>query len=52
MERLAGQELLRDLALELDAVGSVLRHGFHPSKARLPGQFLSSNLSAPRGPLQ
>src|SRR5271154_1896352 len=26
--------------------------GFHPSKARLPGQLLSSILSGPRGPLQ
>jgi putative DNA primase/helicase len=26
--------------------------GFHPSKARLPGQLLSSILSGPTGPLQ
>ena len=36
--------------IELDAVGSVLCHGFHPSKARLVGQFLSSDLSPPKGP--
>ena len=36
MERLAGNEVLRDLPFELDAVGAVLRHGFHPLKARQP----------------
>jgi hypothetical protein len=49
---LAGQELLGYLPLELEAMGSVLRHGFHPSKARRPGQFVSAQPSAPRGPLQ
>lgn len=29
----------------------MLCHGFHPSKARHPGQFDSANLSGPRGPL-
>jgi hypothetical protein len=29
-----------------------LAMGFHPSKARLPGQLLSPILSGPRGPLQ
>ncbi|MCB1374409.1 MAG: orotidine 5'-phosphate decarboxylase [Rhodobacteraceae bacterium] len=38
---LTGQEFLGDLTLELDAVRSVLHHGFHPSKARRPGQFHS-----------
>jgi hypothetical protein len=51
MQRLATEVLLNDLTLELDAVGSVLCHGFHPSKARLAGQFLSPALSALRGPL-
>jgi len=30
-----GNELLRDLPLELDAVRTLLGHGFHPSKAQL-----------------
>ena len=34
MKGLAGEELLRNLTLELDAVGAVLGHGFHPLKAR------------------
>jgi hypothetical protein len=33
MERLACNEVLGDLAFELDAVGAVLCHGFHPLKA-------------------
>ncbi|MFT3973783.1 MAG: DDE-type integrase/transposase/recombinase [Amaricoccus sp.] len=49
MQRLARQEFLGDLALELDAVRSVLHHGFHPSKARRTGQFTSANLSARLG---
>ena len=30
-------EVLGDLPFELDAVGAVLGHGFHPLKARQPG---------------
>jgi hypothetical protein len=30
-----GNELLRDLPLELDTVATVSGHGFHPSKAQL-----------------
>lgn len=51
-QRLARQEFLSDLTLELDAVRSVLHHGFHPPKARRPDQFTSADLSAPRVPLQ
>jgi hypothetical protein len=31
----AGNELLRDLPLERDAVGALSGHGFHPLKAQL-----------------
>jgi hypothetical protein len=34
MERLACNEVLGDLPFELDAVGAVLGHRFHPLKAR------------------
>jgi hypothetical protein len=33
---LPGDEFLRDLSLEFDAVGSVPGHGFHPLKAQPP----------------
>ena len=36
MQRLACNEVLGDLPFELDAVGAVLGHGFHPLKARQP----------------
>ena len=36
MKRLACNEVLGDLPFELDAVGAVLGHGFHPLKARQP----------------
>jgi hypothetical protein len=36
MERLACNEVLGDLPFELDAMGAVLGHGFHPLKARQP----------------
>jgi hypothetical protein len=52
MQGLAGKILLRDLPFELDAVGSVFCHGFHPSKARDAGQFVPLQPSGPRGPLQ
>ncbi len=50
-QRLAGKTFLRDLTLEIDAVGSVLHHGFHLSKARHAGQFITNLMSCPRGPL-
>src|SRR5260221_4741717 len=34
MQRLAGDELLRDLPFERDAGGTMLGHGFHPLKAQ------------------
>jgi hypothetical protein len=35
VQALAGEKLLRDLPLELDAVGTLSGHGFHPLKAQL-----------------
>src|SRR3546814_2123068 len=34
VQRLAGEKLLRDLPLELDAMGTVSCHGLHSPKAR------------------
>jgi len=34
MQRLAGDELLRNLPLERGAMGAMLGHGFHPLKAQ------------------
>ena len=34
VECLARNEVLGDLSFELDAMGTVLGHGFHPLKAR------------------
>src|SRR5947209_19321150 len=43
-----GNELLRDLPLELNAVGTVSGHGFHPLKAQLhPVKSLTSTCPAP-----
>ncbi|MBM9595936.1 hypothetical protein [Roseitranquillus sediminis] len=50
VQGLAGQALLRDLPLELDAVGSVLCHGFRPSKARRTRSILSAPTVRPQGP--
>jgi hypothetical protein len=50
VKRLAREKLLCDLTLELETVGACLAMGFHPSKARLPGQLLSSIRFSPRGP--
>ena len=36
MKRLACNEVLGDLSFELNAMGAVLGHGFHPLKARQP----------------
>jgi hypothetical protein len=35
VQALPGNELLRDLPLEFDAVGTLSGHGFHPLKAQL-----------------
>jgi hypothetical protein len=35
VQALPGNELLRDLPLELNAVGTLSGHGFHPFKAQL-----------------
>jgi hypothetical protein len=35
IQALPGNELLRDLPLELDAVGTLSGHGFHSLKAQL-----------------
>jgi hypothetical protein len=43
---------LRHLAFELDAVGTVSGHSFHPPKAQLQGQFPRPQLSGLRGALQ
>jgi hypothetical protein len=51
IQALPGNELLRDLPLELDAVGTLSGHGFHPLKAHLTCQITNLNLSGPRGAL-
>jgi hypothetical protein len=35
VQALPGNELLRDLPLELNAAGTLSGHGFHPLKAQL-----------------
>src|SRR6516162_4639347 len=52
VQALPGYELLRDLPLERDAVGTLPGHGFHPLKAQLTCQITSLDLSGPRGALQ
>jgi hypothetical protein len=52
VQRLTREVLLRSLPLELNAVRSVLRHGFHPLKAWHPGQFSALDISATGGALQ
>ena len=52
VEALPGNELLRDLPLERDAVGTLPGHGFHPLKAQLTLSNHSLDLSGPRGALQ
>src|ERR1700758_1252874 len=47
-----GNELLRDLPLELNAVGTLSGYGFHPLKAQLTCQITNLKLSGPRGALQ
>ena len=46
VQALPGNELLRDLPLELNAVGTLSGHGFHPLKAQLV-KSLTSNCPAP-----
>ena len=46
VQALPGNEFLRDLPLELNAVGTLSGHGFHPLKAQL------TKLSGARGALQ
>ena len=50
VQGLAGQELLRDQPLELDAVGSVSCHGFHPPKAQITRSIRSAPTVRPEGP--
>ena len=50
VQGVAGEELLRDLPLELDAMGSVSCHGFHPSKARRTRSTHSASTVRPEGP--
>jgi aerobic-type carbon monoxide dehydrogenase small subunit (CoxS/CutS family) len=38
--------------IQLDAVGTLSGHGFHPLKAQLTCQITNLNLSGPRGALQ
>jgi hypothetical protein len=52
MERLAGEKLLSNLALELDAVGTMPGHGLPSFESPAYGQILTFDLSGPRGPLQ
>jgi hypothetical protein len=48
VQALPGNELLRDLPLELNAVGTLSGHGFHPLKAQLTlSNSLTSNCPAP-----
>jgi hypothetical protein len=51
VQRLAGDELLRHLPLELDAVSTVLG-AFILRRPGIPGQFTALNLSGGRGALQ
>src|SRR5262245_42367843 len=48
VQALPGNELLRDLPLELNAVGTLSCHGFHPLQAPAhPVKSLTSNCPAP-----
>src|SRR3984893_6420812 len=51
VKRLAGDELLRHLAVEFDAMGTVSGHGFHPPKAQPPRSIPRPHLSGLRGAL-
>jgi hypothetical protein len=52
VQALPGNELLGDLPLELNAVGTLSGHGFHPLKAQLTLSNHYLKLSGPRGALQ
>jgi len=47
VQGLAAEKFLRDLPFEFDAMGSMFRHGFHPSEARQPGQFIPAPCPPP-----
>src|SRR5260221_8433799 len=49
MQRLAGDELLRDLPLERGAVRAMLDHGFHPLKAQHHGSIQTLHAVHPEG---
>src|SRR5205823_4450722 len=51
VQALPGNELLGDLPLELNAVGTLWGHGFHPLKPSSPCQITNLKLSGPRGAL-
>src|SRR6266566_10049365 len=44
IQALPGNELLRDLPLELNAVGTLSGHGFHPLKAQLTLKSLTQTV--------
>src|SRR5579864_7646507 len=52
MQRLAANELLGNLSLEGDAVGTMLGHGFHPLKAQHRGSIQTGQPVHPKGALQ
>ena len=52
VQALPGNELLRDLPLELNAVGTLSGHGFHPLKAQLTLSNHYPQPVRPRGALQ
>ena len=49
VQGLAGGIILRDLPLELDTMGSVSGHGFHPLKARHPRSIPCPPAVRPQG---
>lgn len=51
MERLTSHVVQRHLMLEIGAMGGVSDHGFHASKAQVPGQLLVVTLPASRDAL-
>ena len=52
VERLAGDKLLRDLALELEAMGAVVGHGLLSFESPATRSIVKLDLSGPTGPLQ
>ena len=49
VQGLSGNELLCDLPFELDAVGTLSGHGFHPLKAQLTLSTHEPQLVRPQG---